>query len=243
MEQPENLLCPFCEFSDHDSYFLLQHVELCHPENGVSPFLVKDEVVPPHVQMDESDTGCPTDSLSNDDTNEAYTICPRRCGETVTIAELPNHMEMHFAEGMAFDGDGLTHADDDENDFQDQDDKTSEFRLETHFDTSLPKPLRNCEAPPQSQIKTHRYSQNKRDLPDWRKLLLGSSGSKSKHRSAKAKHATVRRLGASSPCALRPVGPRANLLAESRAWATRTRGEDASLVAEAARTRRQGYVS
>lgn len=26
--------CPFCPFSDYDSSFLIQHVELSHPEDG-----------------------------------------------------------------------------------------------------------------------------------------------------------------------------------------------------------------
>jgi len=208
MEQPENLLCPFCDFSDHDPYFILQHVELCHPENGVSPFLVQDVSGPGDAPLVESNTRCPADSLSIDDADEEYMICPRRCGETVTVAELPNHMEMHFAEGMVFDGSGVINADEEEDEFQVRDDKALERQLEERFDTSLPKPLRNHNRPPEGQTKTHRHGQNKRELPDWRKLLLGSGNPKSKHRSAKAKHAAVRRLGASKPHALRPVSSR-----------------------------------
>ena len=204
MEQPEDLLCPFCDFSDHDSYFLLQHVELCHPENGVSPFLVKDEGAPPPTPIDEVNIGCSTDSLSIDDTNtddenEAYMTCPRRCGETVTMAEMPNHMDMHFAERMACDGNGVTSADDEEDDFPLRDDRTLDRQLEARFDTSLPDPLRNYDPPPRGQTQTYRNGQNKLELPDWRKLLLGSSGSKSRHRSGNLKHDAVRRLGASSP--------------------------------------------
>ena len=197
MERPGNLLCPFCDFADHDSYFLLQHVELCHPENGVSPFLANDAAVVSDAQLDESNTGCPTDSHPMDHADEAYMICPRGCGESVTLAELPNHMEMHFAEGVAIDGNGMTDAGDDEDDLQLRDDRTLDRQLEARFDTSLPESLRNYEPLPERQTQTHRNGQHKRELPDWRKLLLGSSSSKSKHRSAKAKHAAVRRLGAS----------------------------------------------
>jgi hypothetical protein len=38
----ESFSCPFCDFTDHDSYFLLQHVELIHPENGESPFIATE---------------------------------------------------------------------------------------------------------------------------------------------------------------------------------------------------------
>jgi hypothetical protein len=40
----ESFSCPFCSFSNQDSYFLLQHVELIHPENGESPFIATDLV-------------------------------------------------------------------------------------------------------------------------------------------------------------------------------------------------------
>ena len=40
----ESFSCPFCSFSDQDSYFLLQHVELIHPENGESPFIATETV-------------------------------------------------------------------------------------------------------------------------------------------------------------------------------------------------------
>lgn len=35
--------CPLCPFSDRDSSFLIQHVELSHPENDGSPFIPKDD--------------------------------------------------------------------------------------------------------------------------------------------------------------------------------------------------------
>ena len=35
--------CPFCPFSDYDSSFLIQHVELSHPEDDDSPFTLKHD--------------------------------------------------------------------------------------------------------------------------------------------------------------------------------------------------------
>lgn len=201
MEQVENFLCPFCDFSDNDSYFLLQHVELCHPENGDSPFIVRYEGEHPHTHPDEEgNTGGFTCSPSGDDTEE-YVDCPRWCGETVTIAELPSHMELHLAEGMAFDGTGRITTDDD--DLQLRDDRTLTRELETRFDTFLPDPLRNHDHLPWLTSNTFPNGQKKRDITDWRRLLLGLGSSKPKHKSAKAKHATVRRLGARIPFVLR----------------------------------------
>ncbi|KAI9881370.1 MAG: hypothetical protein M1830_003377 [Pleopsidium flavum] len=212
MEQVEELLCPLCDFSDYDSYFLLQHVELCHPENGDSPFIARDEEESPHAQLDDVDnTGVSTYSPSGHDTEE-YIDCPRWCGETVTIAELPSHIELHLAEGMAFDGTGPITADD--NDVQLQDERTLIRELETRFDTSLPDPLRNNDHLSWSTSNTYPSGQKKRDITDWKKLLLGPSSSKVKHKSAKAKHATVRRLGARIPSGFKlwkaELGPHAH---------------------------------
>ena len=197
----EIFLCPFCDFSDPESYFLLQHVELCHPENGDSPFITRDEQPPTLAQSAKGgNTGCSADSLSVNDTDEAYVACPRRCGESLAITELPSHMELHFAEGLTFDETGDISPDSGE--LQLSDGRPLTGNLQGRFDTALPESLRNYDARPQSIASQHPKirpaDQDRRQATDWKTFLLGSSSSKSKHRSAKSKHATVRRLGASS---------------------------------------------
>lgn len=223
MEQVEDFMCPFCDFSDHDSYFLLQHVELCHPENGDSPFIAKHVEEPASTDPDEEgNTRDSTDSPSGDDIDGRYVVCPRHCGETVNIAELSSHVEMHLAEGMMFDGTGGIATDEDMSQLHEE--RALIRKLETHFDTSLPDPLRNCN-PPSGSISsldadTQPSRQKKRDIIDWKRLLLGSESSRSKHNSGNGKHATIRRLGVGIPFSGNSR-IRADILSEGRAWATR----------------------
>ncbi|KAL1886361.1 hypothetical protein Plec18167_000291 [Paecilomyces lecythidis] len=87
--QAELLSCPFCSFTDSDAYFLTQHVELCHPENGHSPFIADQESSSEAV---EGEAGA-----------REYIDCPRGCGEIVLGADLPSHLNLHAAEDIAFE--------------------------------------------------------------------------------------------------------------------------------------------
>ena len=95
MKTGELLDCPFCDFTDHDHYFLLQHVETIHPEGGrPSPFAVREELIhqdePPAEEMEGAK-----------DNSSEYTEC--QCGEFCLLTEFESHLEMHYAEGMGFD--------------------------------------------------------------------------------------------------------------------------------------------
>ena len=189
--------CPFCPFSDHDSYFLMQHVELCHPENGESPFIASQEEVDLRpVPEAESGSASTTDVPSEDD--EEYVECPHRCGEAVTIAELPNHMELHQDEGMAFD-EAEPHKDD--NAIYLYGGKAPLPGFENQFSVNLPDALRNYTAAkpvPDSTVERRSRHTKHREYhvgSNWKDILLGTSSAKSKSKSTKAKHATVRRLG------------------------------------------------
>lgn len=114
--------CPFCPFSDSDFYFLAQHVELYHPENGASPFIVtegdapyhmedatgrdSEDVTKPHWDPDQQDlsvTNGQHPNTSMDEEQDSYIDCPHKCGETITPEELPIHLDLHVAEKMALD--------------------------------------------------------------------------------------------------------------------------------------------
>ncbi|KAF3479593.1 DUF1671 domain-containing protein [Arthroderma uncinatum] len=105
MDATESLPCPFCDFTDADAYFLTQHVELCHPENGISPFLATDD------QPSSENTRKPdwwhgdTQLYTNEDAEPAtkYIDCPTGCGEAVTEAQLTSHLDLHLAEGLALE--------------------------------------------------------------------------------------------------------------------------------------------
>ena len=90
-----NLDCPFCDFTDRDHYFLLQHVETIHPEGGrPSPFAVRAQLThqfkPPAEEL-EGARG----------SSSEYIEC--QCGEFCLLTEFESHLEMHSAEGMGFD--------------------------------------------------------------------------------------------------------------------------------------------
>lgn len=95
MKTGELLDCPFCAFTDHDHYFLLQHVETIHPEGGrPSPFAVREQpthqVEPPIDEMEGATR-----------TSSDYIEC--QCGEFCLLTELESHLDMHNAEDMGFD--------------------------------------------------------------------------------------------------------------------------------------------
>ncbi len=95
MKTAELLDCPFCNFTDHDHYFLLQHVETIHPEGGrPSPFAVREELTH-QVELPAEEMEGIRDSSSE------YTEC--QCGEFCLLTELDSHLEMHYAEGVGFD--------------------------------------------------------------------------------------------------------------------------------------------
>lgn len=163
----ESFSCPFCDFSDPDSYFLLQHVELIHPENGESPFIATErdeaearsssssqkngekEAAPQQKQTTRS-------SASSVDSPATYIGCPYNCGELVASAELTSHTDFHLAENMAFEEETLgplqfsTGACNDKQAVED---------ISTHFSTDIPKALRRDDdslrspAPRKSSLK------------------------------------------------------------------------------------------
>ncbi|KAI1965816.1 hypothetical protein LOZ58_000716 [Ophidiomyces ophidiicola] len=102
--------CPFCEFTDQDTYFLLQHIELCHPENGNSPFIAEDDQSHEATTTKEpfnTPPGAATPPRANSpsvdiDANQ-YVECPADCGEAIAIGELASHLDFHSAEGLALE--------------------------------------------------------------------------------------------------------------------------------------------
>lgn len=107
--------CPFCDFKDSDAYFLVQHVELCHPENGTSPFIASEDTFDNQRNSSlcenaagyNSQTPTHTDTpiLDGSDTKDpsSYVECPTGCGEAIRAAELSSHLDLHVAEGIALD--------------------------------------------------------------------------------------------------------------------------------------------
>lgn len=88
----EILTCPFCPFTDKDSYILSLHVDYCHPETATTG-----------VQEQPIETQ-PQDGATPDD--EQYLECPHGCGEVIHKDELQVHLDLHMAETVALDDTG-----------------------------------------------------------------------------------------------------------------------------------------
>ncbi|KAL9043111.1 MAG: hypothetical protein Q9180_000097 [Flavoplaca navasiana] len=82
--------CPFCPFSNTNPYFLAQHVETLHPEDGEPSF------VPRHwleaglpLEFTEATTICEAPS-------QQYAEC--ECGEAIAASDFEDHVLLHSAE-------------------------------------------------------------------------------------------------------------------------------------------------
>ncbi|MCJ1459240.1 hypothetical protein MMC28_009617 [Mycoblastus sanguinarius] len=103
MASQDPLGCPFCNFTDYDHYFLLQHVETIHPEgDSPSPFAIQNDLGKAVEDPSQGVEGT-RDSASE------YIEC--QCGEFCLLAELESHLDMHYAEGMGLDEIKRTTAD------------------------------------------------------------------------------------------------------------------------------------
>lgn len=95
MAAAKPLECPFCNFTNQDSYALQYHVETSHPEkDGPSPFAITEDAR--HEDSEDDDDG-----EGAKDSAPEYIEC--QCGEFCLLADFENHLEMHYAEGTNFD--------------------------------------------------------------------------------------------------------------------------------------------
>jgi len=202
----DNLTCPFCDFVDKDSYFLLQHVELIHPENGESPFVVKDasiadqglgRVSPKHDEEAEWSNGQTLLSAKSSEGN--YLDCPYGCGESILSGELQVHQDLHVAEGMALEE--YSHPAGLELSSGPCNDQQALADMSNAFSTDLPKSLRNYD---QLQPSTP-SSGNKRRRAIFRDLFLPSPTSLKRRSPMDVSRAKTQRLSVRLPILPRPA--------------------------------------
>ena len=192
--------CPFCPFSDHEPYFLMQHVELCHPENGESPFMVKKGAGRQAPGIDDEEDSASTSDASSED--EEYIEC--ECGESVVLKEFGTHTELHCDEGMALDG-GEKKA-------TDIAAPRSPLRAgDASFSGAQRTPtisLSDVSSNQDDHLKVdtvikHRSrnidTKQRHGVNRWRDILLGASSSTARSKTGKDKHKMVRRLGVCVP--------------------------------------------
>ncbi|MCJ1472855.1 hypothetical protein MMC13_001504 [Lambiella insularis] len=183
---------------EKDMYLLMHHLELSHPENGTSPFMAfDDKTAPSHNPSSETKDVARSRSPSDHGEDEVYVACPLDCGEAVTLAELSSHMELHGAEGAAFDDPtGPTSRDVSPHLHGGRATSTgSPVHLEVPteatdvFSSAIAKKPR-----PHSAQRRHRDGYG---LKDWKELFLGPASKKTRATTSKARSTTARRLGRS----------------------------------------------
>lgn len=86
------LQCPFCSYTDFDSYAVIEHVECCHPETGESPFVARHD-----EEFSRSDVGDNEKLVlafsENPSQDEEYFECD--CGEVVRLLDVNSHIALH----------------------------------------------------------------------------------------------------------------------------------------------------
>lgn len=86
------LQCPFCPYTEFDSYAVIKHVECSHPETGESPFVVRQD-----EELSKSDLGgnekLALDFTDNASQDEEYFEC--ECGEVVRLSDINGHISFH----------------------------------------------------------------------------------------------------------------------------------------------------
>lgn len=147
-----------------------------HPEDGESPFVVKDDASVAALLSFE------------DERDEEYASCPvNGCGEAIILTELQSHIEMHEEEQ------------DSEGDHSSRSSKRLKLEpeMEASFDTKLSYALRNLEdvneRPPSESASADRQATQK---AAWKGLLKMPDTSSKTSQSAPTK-GSRRRLGVS----------------------------------------------
>ena len=198
-----DLSCPFCDFRDSDEYFLLQHVELLHPENGQSPFIAQEEVTQPYSSsLKTIEEGKKLEEGAKDSkdlpngapSTHDYVECSV-CSEFIVSAESATHQDLHVAENiqtMEWAEVSSEHRPsklelstgpcNDENALQD---------IANSFSTDIPRSLRNYD-----QIKGRKAGE-KRRRPSLKELLLGSPPKRSPSKFSSPQK--TQRLGVGEP--------------------------------------------
>ena len=196
--------CPFCSFSvksngERDIYAIMHHLELSHPENGQSPFIVTDEGGESgrHTPLDEESASLSIAAPEDEEGGEVYIECPSQCGEVITLTELSSHMELHSAEGLSFDDlrprsrNASPHL---------HGGRVSGSSALSYSDVSLFSGSTLVDGSPKKH-RGHSARRKQKDgygLKDWKEFFLGPSSKKTRSSISKIRTPVPRRLGVST---------------------------------------------
>ncbi len=173
----------------------MQHVELCHPENGESPFVVKEGAFQQAESGNDEESASTSDASSGD---EEYIEC--ECGESVVLKDFESHTELHRDEGMALDEGEKKAANITAPKSPLRADHASFSGADRMPTVSLSdvNPIQDNPLDIKTVIKHHSRSKGAKQrhgVSKWKGLLLGTSSSTGRPKTAKDKHKSVRRLG------------------------------------------------
>ena len=186
-------------------YFLMHHLELSHPENGNSPFVTAEERRMAGVTRQQGESPnrgsalqshTPSEDSEEDD---VYVDCPAQCGESVTLAELSSHMELHGAEGVAFDEPSSQKS----RDVSPYLNGGRSASTGPPIDLNVPPEPGNISGSPSAKkYRPHGSAQDRRKdsygIRDWKELILGPVSKKTRINHTKARATSARRLGVST---------------------------------------------
>ncbi|KAL8847351.1 MAG: hypothetical protein Q9221_007604 [Calogaya cf. arnoldii] len=82
--------CPFCPFSDSNPYFLAQHVETLHPEDGEPSFVSR------HFLEEDLPAECEEATTVREAPSQHFIEC--ECGEAIAPPDFEDHAQLHSAE-------------------------------------------------------------------------------------------------------------------------------------------------
>lgn len=175
--------CPFCSFHAFDTIYIVEHIEIYHPEDEHASS--DTEHIPKHVTPEKYFEG---GSQSHDNDSEVeYIQC--ECGENVQLSEFTNHLALHMSEEIT------SYA----NLPQAEEYRASSIQAisPTESTTEIRSHLRTSS----NRRKTDKHADHseQRKVPHSKQRLtgrgLGSSPSNTRPSIAKPRHGAPRRLG------------------------------------------------
>jgi hypothetical protein len=175
---------------------MIQHVEIYHPENGYSPFTAtQDPQDPVASSLRVEDRHQPSlASPAGDDVNNDYVDCPQDCGESIMVAELSSHLDLHIAERIALKEVGNATDDDLDKPFGSDDNCEDVYE---RFTTNLPNSLRNRD----EILLAKNFGRRKRGAGAGENGVMKGPGTK-RQRAQKAKRGSSSVTASSSVCRL-----------------------------------------
>lgn len=185
------LQCPFCPYTEFDSYAVIKHVECCHPETGESPFVVSqdEELLRSDVGYNEKLAFNFSEHPSQDD---EYFECD--CGEVVLLLDINSHFALHEFE-EAFVSENASSAILQRNEISSMDDAQLDLISPADDGTFPLKPASLKVSKQRSRGAHHKSHYGHHGVKDFVDVMMASKSSRSRAQKTIARDDKPRRLG------------------------------------------------